>query len=108
MTKQLVAKLKDLYQEAEVIRGQLQISEPKSMIYLSDVDAVNTKKVIVEANGLGAAVVRVIEGNYPVDFFIHAERQFAREHDAVSFAEELIEKRLPISIAFAPARTKKK
>lgn len=101
MRRQKLARLKELYREEEEIRGSLRISAPLSVIYLSNLDLLNAKQVIAEADGLGAAVVRVIEGNYPVDFVIHEEKEFSSEDAALRFADRLIEERPTISKAFA-------
>jgi hypothetical protein len=100
MRRRKLARLGELYREAEEIRGSLRISAPLSVIYLSNLDLLNAKQVIAEADGLGAAVVRVIEGNYPLDFFIHEEKEFSSEDGAVKFAERLIEHRPRIAEAF--------
>jgi hypothetical protein len=100
MRRRKLARLRELYREAEEIRSSLRISPPLSVIYLSNLDLLNAKEVIVEADGLGAAAVRVIEGTYPLDFFIHDEKEFSSEDGAVEFAERLVEQRLMIADAF--------
>jgi hypothetical protein len=44
---------------------------------------------LVEADGVGGAVLLVVEGNYPVDFYTREEKQFSTEAEAVRAAEAL-------------------
>ncbi|PYJ62406.1 MAG: hypothetical protein DME24_03860 [Verrucomicrobia bacterium] len=85
------AKLKELQTEVDTIRRELGISAPKSVLYLSPLNVTDDKSVVVDADGLGGATVRVVEGNYPIDFFAHYEKEFASEDAAVEAAEKIVE-----------------
>ena len=47
--------------------------------------------ILVEADGFGGAVLRVVEGNYPMDFYTREERNFATEAEALHAAESFCE-----------------
>ena len=85
------AKLKELQTELDAIRRELGISAPGSVLYLSPLNATDDKSVVVEADGLGGATVSVVEGNYPIDFFAHHEKEFASEDAALDAAEKIVE-----------------
>jgi len=43
----------------------------------------------VEAVGQGDARLRIVEGNYPIDYLIKSERIFPSENEACAAADEL-------------------
>ena len=43
--------------------------------------------ILVEADGFGGAVLRVVEGNYPMDFYTREEQAFSTEAEALRAAE---------------------
>jgi hypothetical protein len=47
--------------------------------------------VLVEADGYGGAVLRVVEGNYPMDFYTREEQAFPTEAEALRAAESFCE-----------------
>lgn len=87
------ARLKQLQTEVDAIRGELGISPPKSVVYLSPLNVTDDKSVVVEADGFGGATVSLVEGNYPIDFVSHYEKEFASEDAAVEAAEKVVEGR---------------
>jgi hypothetical protein len=85
------ARLRKLQIEIDAIRGELGISPPKSVLYLSSLNVTDDKSVVVEADGFGSATVSVVEGNYPIDFVSHYEKEFASENAAVEAAQKVVD-----------------
>ncbi len=46
--------------------------------------------VIVEADGFGHATMRVVEGNYPLDYLAISEKMFQSEQDAQDAADAIV------------------
>ena len=67
----------------------MNVSAPGIVLYRADVSYGDDEVAYVEADGLGGAVLRVVEGNYPVDYFTHEEKEFSTEAEAVRAAEAL-------------------
>ena len=88
--KEALARLKHLHAKSEMIRRQLRISSPNSLIFRAAMNPVDEEEVIVEADGLGGARLKVIEGNYPIDFLSLRERKFPTESRAIAAAEEIV------------------
>lgn len=86
----MMAKLKALQAEIDAIRSKLRVGDRDEVLYLAALD-VNDEVVIVEADGFGGATTKVVEGNYPIDFFTHYEKPFATESAALQAAENLFE-----------------
>lgn len=82
--RQLINRLQNQLDEA---RQRLNISAPGVVLYRADVSYGDDEVAYVEADGLGGAVLRVVEGNYPVDYFTREEKEFATEAEAVRAAE---------------------
>ena len=85
------ARLRRLQTEIDMIRRELGISPPKSVLYLSPLNVTDDKCVVVEANGFGGANVSVVEGNYPIEFVAPYEKEFPSEDDAVEAAQKIVE-----------------
>ena len=83
--RQLLLRLQG---ELDELRARLQIFERGCILFRADLSCCDDRVVLVEADGLGGAVMRVIEGNYPVDYSIYEEREFPTESEAVAAAEE--------------------
>jgi hypothetical protein len=81
------ARLKALQTEIDAIRQELKISPPHTVLFLSPLNDVDVEVVLVETDGFGGASVSVVEGNYPIDFFVHYEKEFASEDAAVEAAQ---------------------
>src|ERR1041384_3622752 len=82
--RQSVAALQD---QLDALRQRLGISERGCVLYRADASYGDDEVIFVEADGLGGANMLRVEGNYPVDYFTHEERQFATEAEAVKAAE---------------------
>ena len=89
------ARLKQLQTEVDAIRRELGISPPNSVLYLSPLKVADDKTVVVQSDGLGAATVSIVEGNYPIDYFAHFEKEFPSEAAAVEAAQKLVEEDAP-------------
>ncbi len=69
------------------MRKQLGISERGQVLYRFDASYCDEEIILVEADGFGGAVLRVVEGNYPADFLTREEQVFKTEYEAVIAAE---------------------
>jgi len=85
------ARLRELQTEVDAIRRELGISSPKSVLYLSALNVTDDKCVVVEADGFGGATVSVVEGNYPIDFFAHYEKELDSEDAALEMAQKIVD-----------------
>jgi hypothetical protein len=86
----IVARLKQLENESAGIRQRLGISSPKTVIYQADLNPIDDESIVVEADGFGGATLRVVEGNYPIDFLCLRETKFASERAAVREADQIM------------------
>jgi hypothetical protein len=84
--RRLISRLQNQLDEA---RKRLNISAPGVVLYRADVSYGDDEVALVEADGLGGAVLRVVEGNYPVDYLTRHEKAFSTESEAVRAAETL-------------------
>jgi hypothetical protein len=84
--RQLISRLQNQLDE---VRQRLNVSAPGIVLYRADVSYGDDEVTCVEADGLGGAVLRVVEGNYPVDYFTREEKEFSTEAEAVRAAEAL-------------------
>jgi hypothetical protein len=82
--RRLVSRLQNQLYET---RKRLNISAPGVVLYRADVSYGDDEVALVEADGLGGAVLRVVEGNYPVDYLTRSENAFSTEAEAVRAAE---------------------
>jgi hypothetical protein len=83
------ARLRKLEVKSAAIRRKLQISPPNVVIYKADFNAIDDEIIVVEADGLGGATLKVAEGNYPIDFLCLLEKRFRTEAAAIKAAEQL-------------------
>ena len=67
----------------------MKVSAPGVALYRADMSYGDDEIALVEADGFGGAVLRVVEGNYPVDYNTREEKSFSTEAEAVSKAEAL-------------------
>lgn len=70
-TKDLMTKLKALDDAARELRQELELDQPGEVVWSGET---YESQIIVEADGYGAATVREVEGNYPVDFYVRREQ----------------------------------
>ena len=82
--RQLISRLQTQLDEA---RQRLKISAPGVVLYRADASYGDDEVALVEADGLGGAVLRVVEGKYPVDYYTREEKEFSTESEAVRAAE---------------------
>ena len=82
--RQLISRLQNQLDNA---RKRLNVGAPGVVLYRSDVSYGDDEVALVEADGLGGAVLRVVEGNYPVDYLTQSEKAFSTEAEAVHAAE---------------------
>jgi hypothetical protein len=83
------ARLRELEAKSAAIRRKLHISPPNIVIYKADFNAIDDEMIVVEADGLGGATLKVAEGNYPIDFLCLLEKRFRTEAAAIEAAEQL-------------------
>ena len=84
------AELRRLQAQIDALRNKLGVSGRGEVIYLAPRDA-DDELVIVEADGFGGAITKVVEGNYPLDFFTSHEKSFRTEATAMEAAESVVE-----------------
>jgi hypothetical protein len=84
--RQLVARLQSQLDE---LRQRLKISERGTILFRADLSYGDDEVVLVEADGFGGAVLRIVEGNYPVDYLTREERAFSTEAEATNAAATL-------------------
>ena len=84
------AQLRKLQKQIDALRKKLGVSRRGEVIYLAPRDA-DGELVIVQADGFGGAITKVVEGNYPVDFFTSHEKSFSTETTAMEAAERVAE-----------------
>ena len=77
--KVLIARLQSQLDE---LRHRLEISERGELIFREYLNSVDDDLVVVEADGLGGAILRVVDGNYPMDYVTREERKFSTETEA--------------------------
>ena len=82
--RQLINRLQNQLDE---VRQRLKVSAPGVVLYRADVSYGDDEVALVEADGLGGAVLLVVEGNYPVDYHTREEKAFSTEAEAVRAAE---------------------
>ena len=75
--------------ELRVESGQLNLAVRVPRRHLSDAAEGDDDVAVVEADGVGGAILRVVEGNYPVDYYTREEKEFPTEAGAVRAAEAL-------------------
>lgn len=78
-----------LQEHLDRLRRRLNVDARGVVLYRADVSYGDDEVAIVEADGLGGAVLRVVEGNYPVDYNTREERRFLTEAEAMRAAEAL-------------------
>lgn len=94
-----VAELGILQDRADAIRKELGISSPGAVLYQSWLSSVDEGMVVVEADGLGRAMTRVVEGDYPLDYLVISERVFESEIEAQDAADAIVEGTLSLDPA---------
>ena len=88
--RQLIANLQS---QLDDLRQHLQIGDRGKLLFRADLSYGDDEVVLVEADGFGGAVLRVVEGNYPVDYLTREERAFSTEAEAEVAATALCSQR---------------
>ena len=94
-----LAVLRTLQTKADAIRQELAISPPGTVFYQNWLNGADDEMVIVEADGFGHATMRVVEGNYPLDYLAISEKMFESEQDAQDAADAVVEGALSLDPA---------
>ena len=81
-------ELRRLEKKSKRLRSNLGISNPGEVIFRAAESTWSDNDIIVEADGIGGAKLLVVEGNYPIDYSIKLEKQFASEDEACEAAEQ--------------------
>lgn len=76
-----------LQEELDGLRQRLGISNRGQILHRLDASYCDEEIILVEADGFGGAVLRVVEGNYPMDFYTRVEQTFSTEAEALRAAE---------------------
>ncbi len=85
-----MATLKRLQEAVDGIRKELGLSAPGDVLYLAALNPTDDEAVVVEADGFGGAITRLVEGNYPIDFVVNQEEVFESEEEACEAAERAV------------------
>jgi hypothetical protein len=72
-------------------RKRLGVSDRGQIQHRFDASHCDEEIILVEADGYGGAVLRVVEGNYPMDFYARKEQAFPTEAEALRAAESFCE-----------------
>jgi hypothetical protein len=76
--------LVSLQKQLDDLRKRLQIGERGEVLSRVELSRGDDDVLLVEADGFGGGLVRVIEeGNYPVDYMVREEREFSTEEEAL-------------------------
>jgi len=78
-----------LQNQLDEVRQRLRVSAPGVVLFRADLSYGDDEVVLVEADGLGGAVLQVVEGNYPVDYNTREEKSFSTEAEAIGAARAL-------------------
>ena len=73
------------------LRKRFGVSDRGHTLHRFDASHCDEEIVLVEADGFGGAVLRVVEGNYPMDFYTREEQAFPTEAEALRAAESFHE-----------------
>jgi hypothetical protein len=84
--RELVARLQGRLND---IRYRLGISARGEVLFRADLSYGDDEVLLVEADGFGGGLLRIVEGNYPVDYLIREEREFSSEAEAFEAAATL-------------------
>ena len=84
--RELIARLQSQLDE---LRQTLKVSDRGKVVFRAELSYGDDEVVLVEADGFGGGVLRVVEGNYPVDYVTRQERVFATEDEAEEAAAAL-------------------
>jgi hypothetical protein len=76
-----------LQSKLDTLRKSIGVADRGSVLYRSEVSYGEEECIVVEADGLGGAVLRRVTGRYPTDCLSLEEHEYATEFEAVKAAE---------------------
>ena len=79
--------ISDLQQRLDDLRKQIGVADRGSILFRAEISFGDDECIIVEADGFGGAVLRIVDGVYPTDFVTRQELEYATEWDAVIAAK---------------------
>lgn len=82
-------KLRTLEAESAHIRKSIKVSKAGEILYHAPQSRWSDNDIVVEADGIGGARLLFVDGNYPIDYYIHQEKTFFSEQEACDAAEEI-------------------
>jgi len=77
--RQIVANLQ---KKLDDLRRRFKIRDRGEVLFRENLSYSEHEVALVEADGFGGGVLRVVEGNYPVDYFTREESAFSTEAEA--------------------------
>ena len=80
-----------LQEQLDGLRQHLGISDRGQILHRFDASCCDEEIILVEADGFGGAVLRVVEGNYPIDFLTREEQSFGTEGEAMDAAKNFLQ-----------------
>lgn len=76
-----------LQSKLDALRETVGVADRGSLLHRFDVSYGDDECIVVEADGLGGAVLRRVAGRYPADCLSLEEHEYATEFEAVEAAE---------------------
>ncbi len=89
LTPAVLKKIKQLQAQLDGLHKLYGISPKGDCLWRGSLNSVDPDEIVVEADGLGGATTRQVDGNWPVDCMCVHERKFLTEKDACSFASSV-------------------
>jgi hypothetical protein len=80
-------KIGVLQEELDELRLRLNVSRPDTVLYQETASGGWSRILLVVSDGFGGASLMVVEGNYPVDYWIHENISYSTEGEALEVAE---------------------
>jgi hypothetical protein len=87
LTNAQLDAITSLQEKLDALRKSIGVSDRGCILYRSELSYGEDECLVVEADGLGGAVLRIVDGIYPDNCMIRQELEFATEFDAVKAAE---------------------
>jgi hypothetical protein len=91
MSRTKIDRLKALDAKTKALRNELGISAPGEVLFKADLSLADDDMLIVEADGLGGADLRVVEGNWPIDCQEKESTHYSTEQEACEEANKRTE-----------------
>lgn len=84
--RELIVRLQTQLDE---LRQALKVSDRGKLLFRAELSYGDDEVLLVEADGFGGGILRIVEGNYPVDYLTREERAFPTEEEAEEAAATL-------------------